>query len=144
MGKLYNIIHADDIARERDFYKRTSAGLGLSTAGILVGALVGRHKLKTRILEVEERIDSLERERQKNMYQNATPPIWTNPTGEIPSMPTVATDVGVETLTDVVPDPSPKPLDEFFEVDLDDVKEVKDEEKKPETKETKTTKGGKK
>lgn len=145
MGKLYNIIHADEIARERDFYKRTSAGLGLSTAGILVGALVGRHRLKTRISEVEERIDSLERERQKNMYQNATPPIWTNPNGEIPSMPVAATEVKVETLTDVVPDPSPKPLDEFFEVDLDNVTEVKDEEKKPETKETtKTTKGGKK
>ena len=145
MGKLYNIIHADEIARERDFYKRTSAGLGLSTAGILVGALVGRHRLKTRISEVEERIDSLERERQKNMYQNATPPIWTNPNGEIPSMPVAATEVKVETLTDVVPDPSPKPLDEFFEVDLDNVTEVKDEEMKPETTETtKTTKGGKK
>jgi hypothetical protein len=144
MGTLYNVLHANEIAHERDFYKRTSAGLGLSTAGILVGALVGRHKLKMRILEVEERIDSLERERQKNMYQNATPPIWTNPNGEIPSMPVAATEVKVETLTDVVPDPSPKPLDEFFEVDLDNVKEAKDEEKKPETKETKTTKGGKK
>lgn len=143
MGKLYNIIHADEIARERDFYKRTSAGLGLSTAGILVGALVGRHKLKMRILEVEERIDSLERERQQKMY-NATSQIWTNPTGEMPSMPMAATEVKVETLTDVVPDPSPKPLDEFFEVDIDDVKEAKDDEKKPETKETKTTKGGKK
>ena len=143
MGKLYNIIHADEIARERDFYKRTSAGLGLSTAGILVGALVSRHKLKTRISEVEERIDSLERERQQKMY-NATSPIWTNPTGEMPSMPMAATDVGVKTLTDIVSDPSPKPLDEFFEVNLEDVKEVKDDEKEPKTKETKTTKGGKK
>ena len=142
MGKLYNIIHADEISRERDFYKRTSAGLGLSTAGILIGALVSRHKLKMKLSALEERLDGLELTNQQLMASSAQ--IWTNPNGEIPTMPIAATDVNVDTLTDVVPDPKPEPLDEFFEVDLDDVKEVKDEEKKPETKETKTTKGGKK
>lgn len=142
MGKLYNIIHADEIARERDFYKRTSAGLGLSTAGILIGALVSRHKLRMKLSALEERLDGLELTNQQLMASSAQ--IWTNPNGEIPTMPIAATDVAVETLTDVVPDPKSEPLDEFFEVNLEDVKEVKDDEKEPKTKETKTTKGGKK
>lgn len=139
MGTFHNIIHANEIAQERDLYKRTSAGLGLSAAGILIGALVSRHKLRMKLSALEERLNGLELANQQLM--TSTPQIWTNPNGEIPTMPMAATDVAVETLTDVVPDPKSEPLDEFFEVNLDDVKEVKPEEKKSETK---TTKGGKK
>lgn len=150
MGTLYNVLHANEIAHERDAFKRCTVGLTLSSIGLVVATKITQGRLTKLIDDLEARCDKLEIELQtlhggvsNDMINSEPNVVWKNPTGPIPSVST-GTD-NVETLTDIVPDPSPNPLDEFFEVDLDKVKEVKPDEKEPETKETtKTTKGGKK
>lgn len=111
MGKLYNIIHADEIAKERDKYKTYTGGLGIAFIGTVVAAGVNSFRRGKEIKKLNEAVAALqssatvtseklietERELNELKSKNATTPA---PTAEEVKAAVKATVKTVEDFTE--------------------------------------------